>query len=126
MGVRQQILAYVVSLGLIVVVIELVRRRKLKERYSFLWLLTGISLFVLALWYDALIGITEFFEILSCANTVFFLSVMFLTLICLHFSVRISSCTEQLKTLAQELALLSEELKTLRAAKSVAKNTTGP
>lgn len=113
MGFRQLILALLVSAGLIVIVLELIRRRKLKERYSFLWLLTGFSILVLVLWYNALVWITEFFKIQSTANTIFFLAVIFLTLICLHFSVKISSYTDQIKTMAQEIGILKMKLREL-------------
>jgi len=109
---KQKIFAITSSLILLILIFELVRRRKLKEEYSWLWLLTGSSILLLALWYDLLLILSKFIGAISPISTLFISGVMFLVLITLHFSVRISSLTEQIKDLAQELAILKSENKT--------------
>ncbi len=62
MTVQQKIFALIIGAGLFLVIIELVRRRKLAEEYSFLWLLTGFGIIVLILWYDLLSGLRALSE----------------------------------------------------------------
>jgi hypothetical protein len=90
--------------------VELVRRRKLREEYSVLWVVTAIGLLVIAfnvkwlLWATALVGAVQ------PPSTLFFGGLLFVMLLCLMFSVRISRLTYRLRTVSQRLALLEEEL----------------
>ncbi len=106
---RQKIFAITAALFLLVLIFELVRRRKLKEEYSWLWLLTGVSILVLTLWYDLLLMLTSAIGAKVATTTLFIAAVMYLILITLHFSVRISSLSDQVKKLVQELAILKAE-----------------
>lgn len=90
-------------------ILELVRKRRLREEYSWLWLLTALALLGLVLWYDALVWITEFIGAGQPTSTVFFLGLVFVLLLCIQFSVRLSRMTEQVKNLGQKLALLESE-----------------
>lgn len=106
-----QIIALVISLLWIVVVVELVRRRKLIGGYSLLWLMTGIILVVFALWEGLLIKLTHFLGLVYPPSTFFALVIVFLTLILLEFSVRLSYLSRQNKTLAQKIALMDNQIK---------------
>ncbi len=110
---RQKVLAIITSVALLVFIIELVRRKKLREEYSWLWILTGIVIFVLGLWFDLLLSITYFIGAGNPPSTLFFLGLIFLILINIHYSVKISELTNQVKNLAQELAILSSCLEDL-------------
>jgi len=94
------------ALALLMTIIELVRRRKLREEYSFLWILTGIVIVLLAIWGRLLRAITDLLGILTPVSTLFFFGVMFLVFIALHFSVKISSLTNMVIELAQQVAIL--------------------
>lgn len=110
MPLRQQVMVVLASVGLLVIILELVRRRKLREEYSWLWMLTGVVILVLGIWYDLLLFITHFIGVTLPASTIFFFGLFFLILINLYFSVKISKLTDQIKKLAQRLALLAEEV----------------
>ena len=110
MPLRQKIFAIIISVLICVAIVDLVRRRRLKEEYSLLWLATGILLFILALWYDLLRAITAFIGAVLTSSTLFFFGIIFLLLINLHFSIRISELTDRVKSLVQELALMKAEL----------------
>lgn len=110
MLLRQKVFATVVGIGLLVLIFELVRRRKLREEYSWLWMLTGLVILILAVWHDLLVFLTRFIGAALPASTVFFLGVFFLVLINLYLSVKISKLTNQVKNLAQRLALLADEV----------------
>jgi len=105
-----KILAVVGSITLLVVVVELIRRGRLKERYSLLWLLAGAVLLFLSSSRGLLDAIARLLGIFYPPSFLFLLAFFFLLLITLHFSVVLSSLSEKNKKLAQELALLRQEL----------------
>jgi hypothetical protein len=111
---KTRILTVAASLMLLVSVIELVRRRRLKEEYSVLWTITAITLLVLALWFDLLVDITRAIGAVLPSSTLFFFGLIFALLMLLHFSVRISHLERSLTSLVQELGLMSAERDTLR------------
>lgn len=106
MPIRQKIVALVISFVILVVIVELVRRRRLREEYSVLWILTGIAILVLALSYELLERITEVIGAGLPTSTLFFFALIFLILVSLQFSVKVSDLSNQVKTLAQRIALL--------------------
>lgn len=110
MLLRQRFFVILMGIGLLVLIFELVRRRKLREEYSWLWMLTGLGIFILAVWHDLLLFITRLIGAALPASTIFFFGVFFLVLINLYFSVKISRLTDQIGKLTQRLALLTEEV----------------
>jgi len=109
--------------ALLVVVVELIRRGKLKERYSLLWLLAGGVLLFLSSSRGVLEFISHKVGIFYPPSFLFLLAFLFLLLITLHFSVVISGLSEKNKKLAQELALLRQELRDTIEGRSVEKGT---
>ena len=105
----QKMLAAVLASALLIFIIETVRRRKLREEYAWLWVLVGIVILTLALWPGLLWSITGLLGIELPVNTVFFFGLMFIVFINLHFSVKISELTNQVKRLAQEISILEGE-----------------
>jgi hypothetical protein len=95
-----------ISIALLIFIIELVRRRKLREEYSWLWLLTGLVILALASWHDLLLFVTRMIGAVLPTSTIFFFGIVFLFLIAIQFSIRISKLTNQIKNLTQENALL--------------------
>lgn len=112
MTARQKAFAVIIALSLMVLIIELVRRRKLREEYSILWLLTGAGVVVLASSYHIQLWLTRLIGAVSSSTTVFGFAFLFLILISLHFSVKMSEMTEKMKHLAQELALMRADRET--------------
>lgn len=107
---QQKIVALVFSLGLLVLIIELVRRKKLREEYSFLWIITSFFIFLLVVWEGLFKLVMGLLGAQAPASTVFFCGIFFIVLISLHFSVKISRLTNQVKDLAQKLALMEQSL----------------
>ncbi len=105
MDIRQKILAAVCGISLLLVIVELVRRRKLRVEYSWLWIAAGVAIVVIGLNYPLLIWITEFIGAGFTSSTLFFFGIFFVLALCLQFSVKISKLETQVKNLAQELAL---------------------
>ena len=106
MPLRQKIVFLTMTAILLLVILELVRRRRLRVEYSWLWLASGGSIILLIVRYDLLIWITQTVGAAIPTSTLFLMCVLFLALLSLHYSVRISSLTREVKELAQELAML--------------------
>jgi hypothetical protein len=113
MGSRIQIVAIVGAVGLLLIVLEMVRRRRLMERYALLWLLCAVVILALAVWQDALNQIAQAMGILSAPNALFFVAVGFILLLLLHFSAAMSRLSDQSKVLAQRQAVLEQRLREL-------------
>jgi hypothetical protein len=111
---RVSIVAAGAAIVLLAVVFELIRSRRLQERYGMLWLLTGIVILVFAVWRDALGKIADLVGIAYPPSALFVLFLLFILLVLLHYSTVISDLSEQNKVLAQKLALLENELETTR------------
>jgi hypothetical protein len=109
MEMKPRFLALGISVLLVVFVVELVRRRKLREEYSWLWLSLSLAMFVLALWPGLLHFVTGLIGAVLTTSTLFFFALVFLVLINIQFSVEISSLRSQVKNLAQQLALLGHD-----------------
>ena len=107
---HQTVFALVVSLAAFVFVLDLVRRRRLREEYSWLWLLTAGTMVLLVVWYRLLILITKLAGAVTPLNTLLMCAVLFLFAIAVHYSMIISRLTVQVKNLAQELALLAAKV----------------
>ena len=110
---RTTFVALIVALALLLFVLELVRRRRLQERYSVLWLATGLTLVVLAAWPALLARIASALGIVSPPNALFVVALGFFLAVMLHFSLVISRLSEHTSRLAQRLALLEERVGTL-------------
>ena len=111
---RIRIIAILICILLVVYVFELVRRRHLSEEYSMGWLVAGCLMLILSVsegilvWISNLVGATLF------TSTLFFFGLVFLVTICLHFSIRISSLTNQVRTLTQHMGILNSEKQSLQ------------
>jgi len=111
MQARIQLVAIVGAAGLLLTVLEMVRRRRLMERYALLWLLSAVVLLGLAIWSDALARISHALGVIYPPNALFFIGIGFILLLLLHFSAAVSRLSDQTETLAQRQALLDERLR---------------
>lgn len=109
MTLQQKIFALIIGAGLFLIILEMVRRRRLAEEYSFLWLGTGFGIVVLVLWYDLLERLTRLIGAVAPTTTLFIFGFIFLILINLHYSVKITRLSVQVKDLAQKLAIYERE-----------------
>jgi hypothetical protein len=111
---RQRMVAIGLAVAVVLVVFELVRRRKLREEYSWVWIAVAAVITLLALQQDLLLTISRWIGSSSSVSTLFFGALLFLLTLVLQFSVRLSRLTHRHKTLGQRLALLEEEVERLR------------
>lgn len=107
---RINLIAIIGSIFLLLVIIELVRRRYLSERYSLLWILTGIAFLILSIKMDILVYFSRILGFAVPTNALFFFGILFLILIVLSLSVILSRLTEKNKILTQEIVLLKKRI----------------
>jgi hypothetical protein len=117
--VRISIAAVIGSVILILVVLELIRGRRLKERYALLWLVTGLVLLVLAAWRGGLNTIAGWLGVSSYPPAILFAAaILFVIAVLLHYSTVLSRLTDDNVVLAQEVALLRARLDALEAVEA--------
>ena len=108
---RVSIVGAVAALLLLLIVLELIRGRRLKERYALLWLVTGVVLLVLSAWRDGLNTIAGWLGVETYPPAVLFaVTTLFILLVLLHYSTVISKLTDENVELAQRIALLEERV----------------
>jgi hypothetical protein len=112
---RVSIVAGLAALLLLFVIFELIRSRRLQERYAMLWLLTALVLLVLAVWRSLLSTMADAVGIAYPPSALFVAASFFIILLLLHYSTVISKLSDQNRILAQRLALLENRLEEARA-----------
>jgi hypothetical protein len=110
MQTRIQIVAILVTAGMFLVVFELVRRRRLMERYALIWLFSTTVLLALAVWKQLLEKLASAVGIYYAPSALFAVAFAAVLLLLLHFSLVISRLVDQNKVLAQQLGILSERV----------------
>ena len=111
MDARIQVVAIIAASGLILVLLDLVRRRRLLERYALLWLFSAVILLALAVWRDLLADVADLIGVAYPPNALFLIAFGFVLVLLLHFSLAVSRMSDQIKVLAQRLALLDEHVR---------------
>lgn len=108
-----QLFAALASVVLLGIVIELIRTRRLRERYALLWLATAGVILVFAVWRSGLHDLSRALGVAYPPNALFVLAILFMLVLLLHFSTVISKLSDRSTTLTQRLALLEERLREL-------------
>jgi hypothetical protein len=101
-----RVIMLIVSVGFLLAVLNLVRQGRLREEYTPIWTLVGFGIVALSVWFDGLRLITRAVGAWTASSTLFFFGEMFLMVLCLNYAVRLSALTLQMKSLAQEVAML--------------------
>lgn len=115
-GERVNLIAILGCILLLVVIVELIRQKHLRERYALIWVVTGVILLLIAVYRDLLIVISQFLGFSLPSNALFFFLILFLVLISLGLSVISSKITERNKILTQEVVLLKKRVEDLEKA----------
>lgn len=116
LGQRAEVI--VVAVAICVLIFELVRRKRLIERYALLWLLAGATLLVLALWRGLLTTLSHAVGIYYPPAALFAVGFLFVLVLLVHFTLAVSRLSDQNKVLAQRLALLQQRLERTDPQKS--------
>ena len=113
MPLTRRLVPLAMALIVIMAAIELIRRRKLREEYALLWLAASLALTILAIFPDIPIRLNRLLNI-NYLSIVVMLVFLFLGMIVMHFAVVISSHAEQIRQLAQQVAILENRLRQAR------------
>lgn len=114
---RIEIISVVVSVIFLLFILEQVRKKRLQEAYSLLWVVMGVFFVLLSLFVPLLVWFSKLIGIYYAPAALLLFLVFTLILICTQFSIVISKHSSQIKTLTQELALLKNKTKDGKAAK---------
>jgi len=101
----QQTFAVAISLANLVFIVELVRRRKLREAYAWLWITTSVGMLVLSSWYGLIEWLSQLTGAVTVTTTLFLFALLFLLALSVHFSTVLSRLSQQVRRLTQELAM---------------------
>ncbi|WP_329178969.1 MULTISPECIES: DUF2304 domain-containing protein [unclassified Streptomyces] len=100
------ILTSLTGVVLVLIIAEMLRRRKLKEKYAALWMVTGVLIIPLGFFPRGLDSVAETVGVRSGVSFILFLSVVFLFMVCLQLSWEVGHLEEETRTLAEEIALI--------------------
>ena len=105
-----QLIAIAGSVLVMLLVFQLIRRKKLREEYAILWFLASLVLIFFSLWRGSLDVLARILGV-AYPPSVLLLGVIVLGFfIAIHFSIALSRLADQNKRLAQHLAILRHEL----------------
>ncbi len=114
-----QVIAIIVSISLFLFILYLVRKKKIKEEYSLLWLSSSIVFIFFSIWRDGLEYFAKLVGIAYPPAALFLILLLAVFLILIEFSINISRLTEQNKVLTQEIALLKHQVESAEAGKKI-------
>lgn len=117
------IAAFIFALVVVALVLELVRRKHFKEKYATLWLVVGVASLVLAGWPDLLNIISSAIGVQVGSNFLFGMSFLLLIGVCLHLSWEQSVSEEEIRILAEEVAILRSSVTALEEKSASAEGT---
>lgn len=108
--------AFVVPLIIVVYILDLLRRKKLREKYAALWLIVGLLVLILALFPGLLVAAATLLGVQVPSNLLFAITIVFTIGVLLHLSVEISEVEDETRALAEEVAILRVQIERLDAS----------
>ena len=111
---RVQVIAIIGNLIFFYFVINLVRKKRIREEYSLLWIMFSIVFLVFSFWREGLEILASWLGIYYAPMAFLLILILGILSILIHYSVIISGMSEQNKSLVQELGLLKTELQKLK------------
>jgi hypothetical protein len=96
-------------------IVEMLRRRQLKEKYAVLWLAVGVGMLALAVWPELLNLSAHAVGVKSGPSLLLFVGVLVLVLVAVHLSWEVSRLEDKTRALAEEIGLLRLEVDVNRA-----------
>jgi hypothetical protein len=106
----QRIIAIVVSGGLLLLILELVRQKRLMERYALLWLFSTLLLLVLSVWSGLLNSVASALGVSYPPSALFAVAFGVVLVLLVHFSLAVSRLSDQNKVLAQRLGIMQQQV----------------
>lgn len=116
---RIQVLAIIGSILFLIFIIELIRKRKIKEEYGLLWIFFGVVFIIISLWRQGLEVLSHLLGIFYAPAAFLLILIVAMLLILIQYSLVISRLSEHYKALNQQIGILRLELKELREKKGL-------
>ncbi len=111
---KVNIIAIVLSILFLLFVINLVRKKRLQESYSLIWIILGIIFIIIASNFKLVDTLSGLVGIYYSPIFLGYVLIFFIILICIHFSISLSKRSTQTKNIIQETALLKNEIENLK------------
>lgn len=106
------------ALVVMMLIVSLLLRRQLREKYAVLWLLVGVAILVLALFPGLLVGLADVLGVEIPSNLIFSLAIFLLVGVTLHLSWELSQAEDEVRRVAEEVAILRADVEEIRAAQN--------
>lgn len=107
--------AFLLALAIVGLVTEMLRRKKLREKYAIWWLVVGVATLILAAFPQLLVMVAQLVGVQLPSNLLFILSILMLLGVCLHLSWEISVVEEETRALAEEVAILRVQVERINS-----------
>ena len=117
------IAAFFLALAIVGLVAEMLRRKKLREKYAIWWLVVGIATLILAAFPQLLGYVAQTVGVQLPSNLLFILSILMLLGVCLHLSWEISVVEEETRALAEEVAILRIQIERINEVMVAGRDT---
>lgn len=118
--------AFLLALAIVGLVAEMLRRKKLREKYAIWWLVVGLATLVLAAFPELLVTVAQIVGVQLPSNLLFILSILMLLGVCLHLSWEISVVEEETRVLAEEVAILRTQVERITKTVGVGQDSEIP
>ena len=105
---------------ILIVVVELLRRRHLRERHAIWWIIAGILALIVGIFPATLVWASELVGVEVPTNLVFFVSIAILFLVCLQHSSELSKLESKTRTLAERVAIIELQLREAQSHEALA------
>jgi len=115
MSLRTYVFGIAAALFVLIVVVELLRRRQLRERHAVWWLFAGALALIAGVFPETLTWAASLVGIGLPVNLVFFVSIAILFLVCLQHSAELTRLESQTRALAERVAIMGLELRELQS-----------
>ncbi|WP_202876828.1 DUF2304 domain-containing protein [Microbacterium sp. RG1] len=108
--------AIVFAIAVLLFIVSMLLRRRLREKYATLWLVIGIAILVLSVFPGLLFGLADLLGVAVPSNLIFALAIVLLVGVALHLSWELSLAEDEVRRVAEDVAILRADVADLRAA----------
>jgi hypothetical protein len=111
---RTQVFVILAGVAILVFILNLVRKKQLREQYSLLWIFASLVLCLSAVFIDSVEAVSHLVGIYYPPAFLFLIAILMILVLQFHFSTVISNLREQNKALIQDVGILTSEVEALR------------
>jgi hypothetical protein len=119
------IIALVSAVLTVSVILEMCRRRQLREKYALVWLSIGVVVVVIAIAPGLFNRMAHDMGVINPPDLLTVLAALFLLVVCVHLSWELGRMEQKTRILAEEVSLLRNDLEGLRSSDSPSPDPTG-